>query len=41
MRREKRQIKVGGELTLMMMRWKKAWWGIKADHRQREREIDL
>lgn len=30
-----------GELTLMMMRWKKAWRGIKADHKQREREIDL
>lgn len=45
--RKKRQIKVGrnrraeGEMTLMMMRWKKAWRGIKADDRQREGKIDL
>lgn len=30
-----------GEMTLMVMRWRKVWRGIKADHRQREGKIDL
>lgn len=30
-----------GEMTLMVMRWRKVWRGIKTDHRQREGEIDL
>lgn len=30
-----------GGMTLMMMGWKKAWRGIKADDKQREDKIDL